>query len=376
MKSTLESLERLRTLGKKRLEELSAVASEGVPVVGFFDIFTSPELLLSIGAVPVGLRLGGVYEAEREGERLLKTDGCPFCKSAIGYRYLEDPLYSSVTHIISATTCDQKRRMAELWNTHFHVPVYVYNIPKRWNCENSRQLFMRETEWIRSEMESLTGTSLRMRDLEAIIRKYNQARRMLKQLDQLQRTREQKLTCTEMAEIVHHFAFLDIDVYTGILATIISEVNSRSPVAAQNSMRIALGGSILAHGDYAIINLLEKRGAHVVGDYIYNLFGAYCDEVEESGDPWANLCESYRLRSMSAIYRPIERYYNCVKGRIEELRADAVVYKTLKFCDIYSAETMRMKKEIGLPFLRIDSTYSIGEMGQIETRIEAFLEML
>lgn len=376
MKSTLESLGRLRELGNERIRELSAIASEGIPVVGFFDIFISPELLLSVGAIPVGLRLGGEHEAERAGEKFLKSDGCPFCKAAIGYRYLKDPLYVSVTHLISVTTCDQKRRMAELWNTHFDVPVYVYNIPKRRDSENSRRLFVRETEWIKSEIENLTNTSLRMRDLEENIRKYNRARRMLKELDRFLFTQKPKLTYTEMTEIVHHFAFLDIDVYLSILATILDEVRSRPPVAAQNSVRIALGGSVLAHGDYEIVRILEKRGAHVVGDWIYNLFGTYCDMVEESGDPWANLCEFYRLRSMSAIYRPIERYYVYVKDRIEEIGADAVIYKTLKFCDIYSAETIRMKKEIGLPFLHIDSTYSIEEMGQLETRIEAFLEML
>ncbi|RMD57973.1 MAG: 2-hydroxyacyl-CoA dehydratase, partial [Nitrospirae bacterium] len=33
-------------------------------------------------------------------------------------------------------------------------------------------------------------------------------------------------------------------------------------------------------------------------------------------------------------------------------------------------------EELGLPFLKIETDYSLEDMGQLRTRIEAFIEML
>ena len=56
-----------------------------------------------------------------------------------------------------------------------------------------------------------------------------------------------------------------------------------------------------------------------------------------------------------------------------------MIFHALKFCDTnaYDIPVIRDAfKERGIPVLFIDSDYTTGGIGQLRTRIEAFLEML
>ncbi|HOE75169.1 MAG TPA: acyl-CoA dehydratase activase [Rectinema sp.] len=51
-----------------------------------------------------------------------------------------------------------------------------------------------------------------------------------------------------------------------------------------------------------------------------------------------------------------------------------IIYNTVKFCDYYSFDYSRVKKEASLPILKIESDFTPQTEGQLSTRLEAFLE--
>ena len=73
-------------------------------------------------------------------------------------------------------------------------------------------------------------------------------------------------------------------------------------------------------------------------------------------------------------------------GRIEdvlrladEYQVDGIVHYALQFCSPYTIEATTVEKaarEAGHRFLRIDTDYSMDDVGQLQTRVEAFLEMM
>jgi benzoyl-CoA reductase/2-hydroxyglutaryl-CoA dehydratase subunit BcrC/BadD/HgdB len=63
----------------------------------------------------------------------------------------------------------------------------------------------------------------------------------------------------------------------------------------------------------------------------------------------------------------------------QEYKADGIVHYALQFCGPYTIEATSVERaagEAGLPILRIDTDYSMEDIGQLSTRVEAFLEML
>ena len=64
---------------------------------------------------------------------------------------------------------------------------------------------------------------------------------------------------------------------------------------------------------------------------------------------------------------------------IGEYRVDGVVEVDLTACTPYTVEAFsvrKLAKELGIPFLALETDYSELDLGQLSTRIEAFLEML
>ena len=62
-----------------------------------------------------------------------------------------------------------------------------------------------------------------------------------------------------------------------------------------------------------------------------------------------------------------------------EYQVDGIVQYDLQFCTPYQIEATsveRAAKAAGIPILRIDTDYSMGDIGQLSTRVEAFLEMI
>ena len=63
----------------------------------------------------------------------------------------------------------------------------------------------------------------------------------------------------------------------------------------------------------------------------------------------------------------------------KRLKAQGVIHYALQFCTPYMMEAFKAKKTvdaIGVPFLRIETDYSMEDMGQLTTRVGAFLEMI
>ena len=68
-----------------------------------------------------------------------------------------------------------------------------------------------------------------------------------------------------------------------------------------------------------------------------------------------------------------------IKEFIREYQADGVIDVVLSGCHTYAIETNRIKeasKEAGVSYMSLETDYSKQDVGQIRTRLEAFIELL
>jgi benzoyl-CoA reductase/2-hydroxyglutaryl-CoA dehydratase subunit BcrC/BadD/HgdB len=80
-----------------------------------------------------------------------------------------------------------------------------------------------------------------------------------------------------------------------------------------------------------------------------------------------------------ACFTPNEGRVEDVVRMAKNLGADGVIDYTLNFCGLYAMEQHAIEKAVqdaGLPALRIETDYSMEDVGQLSTRVEAFIEML
>ena len=70
---------------------------------------------------------------------------------------------------------------------------------------------------------------------------------------------------------------------------------------------------------------------------------------------------------------------NLIRDLAEEYQVDGVVDLVLQACHTYNIETKDMKElcdDIGLPYIAVETDFSESDVGQLRTRLGAFIEML
>jgi benzoyl-CoA reductase/2-hydroxyglutaryl-CoA dehydratase subunit BcrC/BadD/HgdB len=80
-----------------------------------------------------------------------------------------------------------------------------------------------------------------------------------------------------------------------------------------------------------------------------------------------------------ACFTPNNERLSDIEDLAGWLKADGIIHYAIQFCTPYMMEAYKVKKvadAMKVPFLRIETDYSMEDMGQLKTRVEAFLEMI
>ena len=98
----------------------------------------------------------------------------------------------------------------------------------------------------------------------------------------------------------------------------------------------------------------------------------------EKDDIVEAIAERY-LEIGCAVMSPNNRRMDLIRHLVHEFNAEGIVDIILQTCHPYSVEQYQVKKlaqEIGVPYMSIETDYSVSDKGQLATRLSAFLEML
>ena len=100
--------------------------------------------------------------------------------------------------------------------------------------------------------------------------------------------------------------------------------------------------------------------------------------MQTKGDLVANIAERYLKIPCSVMYQNNARS-EVIKDFVREYQADGVIDVVLSGCHTYAIETNKIKKaskEAGVSYMSLETDYSKQDVGQIRTRLEAFIELL
>jgi benzoyl-CoA reductase/2-hydroxyglutaryl-CoA dehydratase subunit BcrC/BadD/HgdB len=367
-----EALDNLRELEAEWLDELQRCTQSGGAIVGYFCLYTPPELLSAVGAIPIRLALCGTHEAESAGERHMRPDTCAFCKAAIGGRDEIDPWARVVTHIAQPSTCDEMRRASGVWESDHGIPHLAFAFPRTWEGDAPLQLLTSELRWVAGELSRITGRPLTDDNLAQEIRVWNEVRSALARVHEARR--QGGIVGRDMLELVSYTFTLPPDRVLPVLRELAD--GAKEDPEPTPRPRIMLMGSALARGDYRVLDMIEDAGARVATDTVCTGTRWFADRIAEQGDPFDALCRMYLRRAFCAFRRPNTPFIDDAKAEVGRSRIDGIVYKTLQFCDSWGHEVERVRKQLDLPLLHIQSNYSPSDIAQLRTRIQAFVEML
>ncbi len=368
-----------------RVKELVDFKKNGGKVVSTFCLYVPEELVLASGAVQIGL-CGGSNTTIEDAERDLPRNLCPLIKSSYGFKVSALCPYFAVSDlVVGETTCDGKKKMYEFLSK--HIPTYVVELPHKPYTKHARMLWLEELKLLKKRLEELTGNEVTVDSLRKAIRLVNEKRRVLRRMFEARKARPSPISGKD-ALLVTQIAFYD-DVYrfiekTSELAKELEErVEKGVGVVDENAPRIVISGCPMAIPNWKLHHIVEKSGAVVVAEESctgsrYVSIGDVSSSANSVEGLLGTIAESY-LKIHCACFTPNDERVDDVVKMVEEFDADGVIHYNLHSCHPYSVEAnkvVRALKEKGIPAITIETDYSGEDVGQLATRVEAFIEML
>ena len=353
--------------------------------VGYTCLYVPPELIESYGFLPVRLAGLGSVDSENEGERFIHNEGCSFCKDCLGARSRKRLPHSAVDYLVIPSTCDQMKRQGEKWHLDFKVPTYSLLVPKTWADRSCRDIYRQEIKWLSKELSALMPRNKPARSLKKIIGKYNQARARMRDLGKRLNYHTRRL-------LMHLFFVSPVDDFLTYLDRVeflllrtnkrLSPVRSSAPTlrrdtSSSNGVNLMLVGSPIGYGDNLLDNVLAGYpGVDIAIDTTCTGQRSLDVNISTNGNLINNLARGYFDRPPCVWRRPNNEFYRYINQSYYKYKIDGIIYKTLKFCDLWKYEFKRFQKMMNHPMVQIENNYSPAQAGQFSKRLSAFIEMV
>lgn len=351
-----------------------------IPVIGAYCSYFPRELATAMGAVPVGL-CSSSEETVQIAESILPKNVCPLIKSSYGFAVSDRcPYYHFSDLVVGETTCDGKKKMYEMMAE--FKDVFIMELPNI-QSEKGLRLWREEIIRLKDYMEEKFQVVISDEDVRRAIRQENRRRKALKRLYEVMKLEPVPIKGMDLLNVLYGSKYrLDTDQVAediNRLTDRILEEYNPDP-GKKRRPRILITGCPIGGDSVKIVKAIEDNGGVVVA--FENCTGAKVIDKfvdEEDPDIYGAIARKYFYIGC-AIMTPNDNRIELLGRMIDEFRADGVVEMILSGCHSVHMESISVRnfvsEEKHIPYIDVVTDYSQGDIGQLNTRMSAFVEML
>ena len=325
----------------------------------WFCTYTPLEILDAAGLFP--MRDFGDAAILESADTFLHPAICPYIRACLAAALREEGPH----HAVFVNSCDGMRRLYDAWRDRFSGDfVYLMDLPRNDGLWGERMLIQEYRDLIAALQEAWG------RRIDA---------RALREASML--AEERRSEYLSLAEGKRGEERLSLAMLFQAPPDAGTESRITAAAGIADGVPVLLTGNLL--NPAGLVSTLDKAGAGVAWLDLCNGDRSFTSPTVVHGDDLdellASLARAYLDRHPCARVADSGRRYDLLMKKVEETGARGVIYASLKFCDAYLYDFPRVRERLkreGIPLLRLESDYSDGHVGQLLTRVEAFLEML
>jgi benzoyl-CoA reductase/2-hydroxyglutaryl-CoA dehydratase subunit BcrC/BadD/HgdB len=374
----------------KRAQEIQEEKKKGKKVIGYFCMFAPIELILAADAIPVRVN-SGWYDTSKLGDRIVPVEICPVIRSTIGAKMIGlSPFMEMSDALISTLTCDGMTKLSEIMSD--TMQVMTMSPPRVKDSKQSLHLWNEEIKAIKTQIEQLTGNKITPKKLRAAIETMQKGTKAFRRLQDLRK--DSPVIMGRDAMLVNQTSTWDnIQRWTEKTEALCDELEKRKAqkqwACPPETPRVVVTGTPMFWPDnWKMPTLIEEATPQgvLVADEMCSSDRLLYDPVgidEWTMDDMINaISERYLMASTCPCFTSKdgnEDRINWLITKIKEFKADGVIYYVVRGCMLYAMEYSRVKKvldKLNIPVYYLDTEYTREDVGQMKTRVEAFLEML
>lgn len=351
-----------------------------IPLIGVFCTYFPQEIALAMGASTVSL-CASSDETIPDAEQDLPRNLCPLIKSSYGFGKTDKcPFFYFFDLVVGETTCDGKKKMYEYLSE--FKPVHVMELPNS-QSEDGLNLWKNEIIKLKNTLEKQFDTEILEENIKKAIKIKNNERKALKEFYELGKLDPVPVTGVDIFKVLNGTTFaFDKEAIPKQLNELVYKIKNEyaSVKKYESKPRILITGCPLGTATEKVIKAIEENGAYVVA--FENCSGAKAIEDlvdEDNPDVYDALAKKYLSIGCSCM-TPNPNRIKLLDKMIDEYKVDAVIDVILTACHTYNVETLSIKRFVNtkkdIPYMSVETDFSNGDIGQLNTRMAAFIEML
>lgn len=367
---------------KKGFLRVKGYKENGGRVVGCLCSYTPQELIYAAGAASIGL-CGMSNETVPDAEKVLPKNLCPLIKSTYGFAYSDKCPYTYFSDlIVGETTCDGKKKMYEFLGE--IKDVHVLQLPQAQNRSYSKTIWREELDILKAKLEEKFQITITDEKLREAVKLFNELNEAYVDLYELQMNCPPAMKATEMMVALQQNTFVfdkkeELENVKKAVTKAKADYEAGNRPVPKSAKRILLTGCPSSGVINKLGKVIEENGGVIV--CLDDCSGERTRKMQidpNAEDIMQAIADRY-LSINCSVMSPNEGRFENTKAMIEKYKVDGVVELVLQACHTFNVESEKMRRmteELGVPYMKIETDYSITDNGQIETRVAAFIEML
>jgi benzoyl-CoA reductase/2-hydroxyglutaryl-CoA dehydratase subunit BcrC/BadD/HgdB len=349
--------------------------SDNKGYIGFACAYTPLPVIYAAGYSPYRILPTG--DSQDQAGYILHDNLCPHIKRILD-RAMSDDL-PDLSGMVFMNSCDAMRRLADAWQrVRPDVKMILIDLPAATD-ELAVSYFADEISRFIGVISEWSGKKIGNDDIEYGILLYNQIADFMNEISEKIHSGKMDISVSVLQKLFNRSVTGSPITFMEDARNILSE-NAEGKVA-DDGVPVFLFGHVLP--DPEAFLLIESCAAKITGDDLCTGSRFFNQIPAEGGkDIVKSLAEGLLLRPPCA--RTID---STIPGKIGKLLvskakfagARGAICHILKFCDPYFSRLPSIRDEFrkaGIPLLVLEGDCTLRSIGQQQTRIEAFIEML
>ena len=348
--------------------------NEGRPVVVSFCSHVPQEIIEA--ADLCSLRVLHTDGVEDISGQALPRNLCPLVKEC--YSLCQGDALEEADLIIAETSCDGKKKMYELLTN--QEQLYYYQVPQGEDRTYVNPLIRSECNWLIRKLQQKFGVEVTPEKLRAASEAINRERQSVMNLMELQKQCPPVAWGSEILESLGNSRLhLTPQCRAEANERAREEFLSRSTPVPKSACRILVTGCPASAVYRKLVGAVEENGGVVVCFENCEVVKSNRRHVDTAAEDMIDAIADCYQDTACAIMAPNDLRFKVLEQLIEEYRVDGVIDLALQTCHAYTVERDKMRRfciKMEIPYLPVETGFSDADMGQIITRVSAFVEML
>ncbi|MFA4836382.1 MAG: 2-hydroxyacyl-CoA dehydratase family protein, partial [Dehalococcoidia bacterium] len=274
--------------------------------------------------------------------------------------------------------CDCPRRFYDV-ATHYDLfPfTHIVYVPRK-RHEGAHEIYKQEIKKFIKAFEEHFKVTVTDEALMKSIEVYEKTRELFRKLYELRKSDAPPITGAEVIDVYNAMQMMPREQFNPLLEKLVHEAGTAKR-HFDGRVRLMINGSPLNNAEF--VQVIEKEGGIIVVEELCTTTRYWWNSVKVNPgeNPLDALCRRYLNNEPCARMKPSEERWESALARAKDWRVDGIVSQTIRYCAAYGNDQPMLRKKLegeGLPVLELDVEYGMAGLGQVKTRVQAFLEMI